>query len=158
MRPIWHSKEWFSAQLLVKRGTKTPCIDCLKKDTIALYAYCQFVMYRLKIVTHKIYGHGSKSKTVLKETKDRITCSVTIFKIKIQFQHYFESKSNNQAIFWFIRTSVVHFCQSVGRFIMYVTIFVCVNIYTYTCAFIYTVLTWYSVTFITTVKRISKRP
>ena len=94
MRPIWHSKEWFSAQLLVKRGTKTPCIDCLKKDTIALYAYCQFVMYRLKIVTHKIYGHGSKSKTVLKETKDRIT-RFYLYSINLIFCYIYNNSKEN---------------------------------------------------------------
>ena len=38
LRPIGHSKDYFSAKLLVKRGTRTPCTDCLKKDTIPLYA------------------------------------------------------------------------------------------------------------------------
>ena len=44
VRSIWRSKEWFSAKFLVRRGTRTPCTACLKKDTIPLY--------RLKIVTH----------------------------------------------------------------------------------------------------------
>ena len=50
--PIWHSKECFLAKFLVKRGTRTPCTTCLKKDTIPLYTKCEFVMYRLKNVTH----------------------------------------------------------------------------------------------------------
>ena len=31
VRPIWHSKECFSAKFLVKRGTRTPCTACQKK-------------------------------------------------------------------------------------------------------------------------------
>ena len=38
VRPIWHSKECFSAKFLMKRGTRTPCTAYLKKDTIPLYA------------------------------------------------------------------------------------------------------------------------
>ena len=43
---------FLSAKLLVKRETRTPYSDCLNKDTIPLYAWRQFVMYKLKIVTH----------------------------------------------------------------------------------------------------------
>ena len=39
------SKDWFSEKFLVKRGTRTPCTACLKKDTISLYTQRQFVMY-----------------------------------------------------------------------------------------------------------------
>ena len=49
VRSIWHSKEWFSAKVLVWRGTRASCTTCLKKDTIPLYAKHQFVMNRLKI-------------------------------------------------------------------------------------------------------------
>ena len=52
LRSIWHSKEWFSVKFLVRLGTRTICSVCLKKDHIPLYAERQFVMYRLKIVTH----------------------------------------------------------------------------------------------------------
>ena len=52
VRSIWNSKEWFSVKFLVRSGTRTTCTACLKKDTIPLYAYRQFIMYRLKIITH----------------------------------------------------------------------------------------------------------
>ena len=51
-RSIWHSKEWFSVKFLVRRGTRNHCTAYLKKHTIPLYEKRQFVMYRLKIVTH----------------------------------------------------------------------------------------------------------
>ena len=38
VRPTWHSKECFSTKFLVKHGTATLCIACLKKDIIPLYA------------------------------------------------------------------------------------------------------------------------
>ena len=62
VRPIWPSKECFSAKVLVKRGTRTPCNACLKNDTISLYAQRQFLMYRLKIVAHaymKLWVHDN---------------------------------------------------------------------------------------------------
>ena len=72
VKPIWHSKECFSAKFLVKRWTKTPCTACLKKDTIPLYAYRQFVMYRIlsKDERDAVYSLKNDKTIIMKEADE----------------------------------------------------------------------------------------
>ena len=76
VRPIWHSKEYFSAKFLVKRGTRKPCTAFLKKDTIPLYAERQFVMYGLKIVTQGYIKLLVSDNLILFLYHSGINCSI----------------------------------------------------------------------------------
>ena len=56
----------------MKRWTKTPCTACLKKDTIPLYAYRQFVMYRIlsKDERDAVYSLKNDKTIIMKEADE----------------------------------------------------------------------------------------
>ena len=76
-RIIWHSNKWFFVEIFSEAWNQNT-LHCLyeKKDTIPLYAQCQFIMYRLKIVTHVYMQLWVPDNLVLFIYHSGINCSI----------------------------------------------------------------------------------
>ena len=76
VRPIWHSKERFSAKFLVKGGTRTPCTACLKKRCYSIVRIASVRYIQVKIETDVYMKLWVPNNLVLFLCHSGINCSV----------------------------------------------------------------------------------